>query len=1069
MMYNERYKNDERLIIMQKEKKEVTPNPEQEKCIKSDSDKLLVIAGPGTGKTYTVVEKVKHLISKEGVKSDRILCLTFSDAGATEMRNRIRKELNNQALKVNVYTFHGFCNELITEEPGAFGIAENFRVITNAMETKLLKESITAVNPESFRGPKNNPLNFNAFSTIKKMIKKFKRFNITTREQFNYNKRYHQDWEPEYNRLLDAKRMKEESGQKILKRDTDPITRMEKIFKKADDAWDVYMHYQQNMGIYIDYDDMINRVLDRFKEDSVYLYEVSSRYDYIIVDEYQDTNPNQNELLFRLTDKKDDGKLFVVCDDDQIIYGFQGARINTIDKFIEKYSPEQICLIENRRSTQDILIAAYKVASMQNKKYRLDGRNGIDKKLTSFKGKGKPARCYVYADVLQENNEIAEEIKKLTESDELPLNDKNEKNFAEIAILARTHEELYAIAEVLKGKNIKYELKEGKNIFNIKASQLLYNYMQFLTNPDFYADKFFKMLLSYPFHVESKDYQTLCLKKYQYDCLLKDNEKIDAENFMDYVITNSAEGEYIKWDKIHKIFTTYTHLQKYKSVETLKNVIVEIGNKTGLFKHYIETDENKLDNIAGFQKLVDEAIDFSDSQKKINLEDFVEYLELCESDDSLAIKTDESPFTKNAVQLLTYHGSKGKEFDYVYMPNLIEKNWEGKKVNKTPDVPIPPEEYKTEEELKDVAFAEHAKLFYVGMTRARHILRLSYSTGISENDKQEPTVFLSGIYDLCEHQDEPFQYKGEEFYRSEQAKTLTKTEDYDYNAEFCSMVDAVLEKAKFSPKALNMYNDCPRKYMYEYILKLASNGEISNAANFGIIIHTTCQYAVDEAKKREEHITKEEFLKKFYEEMRNPETPFTDADEYKKHKERGEKILSEYYVQLTNTKYNEFFATEKKVEYTDDDGITFTGYIDRIDKTKNGYIICDYKTGSAKNESKICAGGENEHYYNQIALYKYILEHSETEDGKKFNVIETKFIFPEECTKNYSPSIDETECLRVVNKYKSMISDMKQYKFDPNPRLQEKTCEYCPHKDKCPRWYEGKFVPEFAKKEIASG
>ena len=114
------------------------PNKEQNECIISKANKLLVVAGPGTGKTYTVVEKIKYLISKN-VNPERILCLTFSDTGATEMRNRVRKELNNQSLKVNIYTYHGFCNELISEEPEAFGIADNYRVISNAMATKLLK------------------------------------------------------------------------------------------------------------------------------------------------------------------------------------------------------------------------------------------------------------------------------------------------------------------------------------------------------------------------------------------------------------------------------------------------------------------------------------------------------------------------------------------------------------------------------------------------------------------------------------------------------------------------------------------------------------------------------------------------------------------------------------------------------------------------------------------------------------------------------------------------------------------------------------------------------------------
>ena len=151
---------------------------------------------------------------------------------------------------------------MISAEPEAFGIADNYRVISNAMETKLLKESITEVNPETFRGPKNNPLNRYAFSTIQSMVKKFKRYNMTTQEQFDYNLQYNPAWQIEYDRLLDNKRRKEENNEKIFKYELKDIEKIEKRFKKAKDAWNVYINYQNKLGVYIDYDDMINNVLN---------------------------------------------------------------------------------------------------------------------------------------------------------------------------------------------------------------------------------------------------------------------------------------------------------------------------------------------------------------------------------------------------------------------------------------------------------------------------------------------------------------------------------------------------------------------------------------------------------------------------------------------------------------------------------------------------------------------------------------------------------------------------------------------------------------------------------------
>lgn len=441
-----------------------------------------------------------------------------------------------------------------------------------------------------------------------------------------------------------------------------------------------------------------------------------------------------------------------------------------------------------------------------------------------------------------------------------------------------------------------------------------------------------------------------------------------------------------------------------------------------------------MENIAGLKKLVDEAVDFSNVHKKISLEDFVEYLEMCLADD-IAINTDKAPVTMNAIQLSTYHSAKGREFEYVYMPTLKNRDWESSSFSVKPIIPL--EEYKSEDELKNMKISDAIKLMYVGMTRAGHTLRLSYPKSIN-GAAQTPTSFIAGCEDLCETESEPFTFDVNSYW-AEQTKALLKT-DYDYEKDFCSIVDKKLEGKSFSPSSINTYLKCPRQYLYDYILGLSAKDGNPDAMSYGSAVHSACEFAVNFALKNSEYPSKEEFINVFKQELNNQ--PMSSLQQRNIHEERGEKALSEYYVQLCNTSVKNLYTTEEKVTL-EIDGIKFKGIIDRIDKNDDGtFTIYDYKTGSAKNKKVICTGGEHEDYYNQIGLYKYYFEKS---TGKK--VKETTFIFPEEFTNNLSLDLTEEDCSEIEQKFKVAISDIKAYKFNPTPS--DKACQWCQYKDFC--------------------
>ena len=1007
----------------------ISPNKKQQECIDNTEGKYLVLAGPGTGKTFTLIQRVKNMIEK-GVKPETILCLTFSDAAANEMRTRLAKELNKSDIGVNVFTYHSFCNDIITEHPEEFELPENYRVISSAVSVNLLKECIDELNPEAYRTKRNDPYYF--INEIANGINAIKT-NRLTKEAFFNNIEQNPDWKPQLLKLQEELKEKNEKGAKIPKRIPDGIDSLTKKIAKAQELWKFYELYKSKMEEqhYVDFNDMINYVLDKFEDEPAFLHKAANKYKYILVDEYQDTNKSQNDIVFYLTKSIESENVFVVGDDDQIIYAFQGAKLDTVEKFLENFSDTKvICLNENMRSTQEILNAARKVVLQDTKRLEVNPkfeRYQITKELTAknknLDCKKKPVRFYKYADILQEYQEIADEITGLVNSQDCPVDENGNKKLSEIAILTLSNNELMTFFELLKERNIPAELKDGKNIFLIHSFTVMFYYMQMLTNPELHCDKFFKLALSKPFGVHAKDFELLYNKKSQYSSIVDLLKSVERENF-------TAP------EKIEQFIRTFQYLLEYKTNETLKDIILEIGAKTGIFDYYLNSEINRIENISGLKKLVDEAEDFSNTYKKISLEDFAEYLEMCLKDE-ISITTDKAPVVMNAVQLSTYHSAKGREFEYVYMPSITRDKWESSRKSMKSVIPLDISEYKTEDELKSQKLSEQIKLLYVGMTRAKHTLRLSYPDKDGKTVKT-PSCLVADADIEFEREEKPFEYDINSFWQ-ERTKSLYKR-DYDYQRDFCSMVDTRLEGKSFSPSSINTYLKCPRLYLYDYILGLQAKDGNPDSMNYGRAVHKACEYAINSALENGKYPSKENFIQKFKDTLQD--MPMSSLQQREIYVIRGDKALDKFYVHLCAAPVSMLYSAEEVIELNID-GVKFKGIIDRIDKNPDGtYTIYDYKTGGAKNEKIICPGGEHEDYYNQIGLYKYYYEKY---TGKK--VKETIFIYPEEPEDNFTLNLVEEDCEAIRQKFQKAVAQIKSYQFEPS--YDKQACKYCPYSDFC--------------------
>lgn len=1010
----------------------IKPNSKQQQAIDILNGQVMLLAGPGTGKTFTVIHRIEKMLA-DGVEPSSILCLTFSDAAASEMRQRLIKKMGVVASAVDIYTYHSFCNDLIKTYPDKFEMTSGVKLITDAEKISIMKECIDDANLEFFVPSRADRYFFtkNFISYVEKL-----KTQRVSKDEYMACIDTNPMLMPRYKELESEIYEREQAGNTKNKIRYNELEKIKTNIEKAKELWTLFELYSTKMinKNLIDFSDMINLVLTSFEEDSQFLSEVSNKYKYFLVDEYQDTNDLQNQIIFNLLDGNDEKNIFVVGDDDQIIYGFQGAKSDNIENFLTKYpNTTVICLEENNRSTQTILDFSNLIVNqdenrLENNLYFKEKYN-ISKKLTAKNPKiivkDKKIKRIQFGEILQEFNYIVDDIKTLIESDFAPKTDEDKIDYSQIAIISKKRAELQTFAELLKSKNIPFQIDEGKSIFAIRSTILIYFYIKAMNNYLTSSDKLFGLLLSEPFKIDQQDYNKILEEKR----LWKKDESSDFITLM-----RNLNG----WknpEKITKFLETFDYLQDYASSNNLRNTVVEIINRTGLLTYFYKSGKNRSENLAGIRKIISEATDFQNSDSTKNLSDFVKYLDDC-FENEIDINLDKDSVVQNAVQLMTYHGSKGREFEYVYLPNLISSNWEDFRM---------PGEYKliTEDVPdKDAAQAkkdsELLKLLFVGITRAKHTLTISFAD--SNNGKaQQITKYLepTANYDFDSEQ---FECSADdlttEFYRS------VSSDVFDNQKAFKNEIEERVKSVVLSPSRLNDYLSCPRKFFYVKVLGIDVEEADWDGANFGTLIHSLLERAVKVAKESA-YPTLEEILEKFRLGMDGMK--FSSEAKKEKYFKQGQKLLTNYYPYFSQIPISRITDIEFSFYGVDIDGDFITGKIDRIEKNSDGtFELYDYKTGNYSSEKKIAPNEEKQNYFNQLCFYKYAYEKL---TGNK--VSKVGIIYVENHEKSVDKYLTDDDMKYIETLIKDTYQNIKALKFNPIKEDKQGVCKNCVYKQLC--------------------
>ncbi len=618
-------------------------NPQQREAVETIEGPVMVMAGPGTGKTQILTLRLANILARTDTNPENILALTFTESAAANMRRRLAGIIGAPAYYVNILTFHSFCNEIIKNYPDKFPAIIGSTPATPADQITIIRKIIGST----------------ALKLLKPIGSKFYYVGPA---------------------LKAIKDLKNEGY--------NPIHFMAKVKNhKEKELGLVYKKYQQELRAQklYDFDDMILETVIALKSNKKFLLELQEKYQYILVDEHQDTNGAQNKTLELLASYDDQPNLFIVGDEKQAIFRFQGACLENFLYFKNKYPRVKLVVLEqNYRSRQKILDAAHSVitnnlatlASTPLKSNQKTTGNKIN--IISFEN--PEAECLFLCQKIKEEN-------KTTPA-------------PEIAVLYRENKEAEALADILSRNKIPFAIESDENILEdieIKKLNVLFNAVYSPNNTE----------LAFPAaHLDFLEIDPLEIYK---------NPNHIPQNFY---------HKLINWKKL-------SYNQNF--ARFFETVIKDSGFIKRLLK---QPDYHH--QITKINALFGEVKKISKGKNNFELKDYLEYIEtLQEHNLPIKIKT---TTPENAVRLMTAHKAKGLEFDIVFITNACDKHWGNRRNINHFNLPVTLAYTDKVERNED-----ERRLFYMALTRAKKDIFITYSALSAEGREQVPSQFINEI------------------------------------------------------------------------------------------------------------------------------------------------------------------------------------------------------------------------------------------------------------------------------------------------------------------------------------
>lgn len=1021
-------------------------NEAQRTAVETIDGPVMVIAGPGTGKTELLGMRAANILKKTDVLPENILCLTFTEAGSIAMKKRLIDIVGRDAYNVSIFTFHSFGSEIMSKYREYFYNGANFRPADDLARHRIMTEILDSLE---YNNPLRSKMNesYTAIGDIISAISDLKRAGLT---------------DAEFGRLLDSAQVTAEIAGRVLSevfasriskstldnltaalqkietideeiplegitslkdvlsgslhhaleaasehpKVTPPLTAWKKEWMTKDVnnstvlkvqkslpklralqyVYSLYLRVMEKAEL-IDFDDMIMQVVHAIEVHDDLRYDLQEKYQYIMVDEFQDTNLAQMRILHNLLSNpvvEDTPNVLVVGDDDQAIYGFQGAEVGNILYFKKAYPKTTlITLTENYRSVQPILDGARGVISQGVE--RLENQvPELNKTLRANLQRDNLAEIVNFQTTHEEREWVAKSVRLLLDGGTSP---------SEIAIIARKHADLVSMLSYLTEQNIPISYDRRDNVLDDEVIIQLEHVGRIVhaisIGEHQEANALLPELLSHPaWGIDPTAVWEISLQAYK-----------NREHWLETMKQHEATKNLFSW--LVAIAGQALHLPLERMIDLLIGNSALSEDFTSPLKTYFFSESERQTNLSTYtshlenlstirQRLREHASDMDNPK----LGDFLDFIQ--DNHDAETRITSYRHIGEDgaSIQLLSAHGSKGLEFDEVFIINATDAMWGEKATGRSPSIQFPPH---LRLRQNSGEYDERLRLFYVAMTRARRGLHVSYA---DENDAAKEMLQASFLLGS--------ELPKRETSTEKKAKVAEEAAEHMWYAPIINIpavtmkeyLAPVLSTYKLSATHLNSFIDItrggPQHFLLNTLLRFPSAP--SAIASYGIAIHSTLQRAHDHVRAKGSLMPDEDIMHEF--ETHIDRMSLTD-DERRHFLQQGADALRAF-LQAKGGEFNE--NQQAELDFSRQDVYLgeahLTGKLDVVEFDKKNLTarVIDYKTGNALttwNKGQDFQKIRSHKYRQQLLFYKLLIENSR--DWRKYTMEEgiLQFVEPD--------------------------------------------------------------------------
>lgn len=1020
-------------------------NDAQKRAVDHVDGPVMVIAGPGTGKTELLSMRAANILKRTDTLPENILCLTFTESGASAMRQRLTEIIGASAYKVAIHTFHSFGTEIINQNSSFFYHGANFRAADELSSYELIRGIFDELDYSNALSGKMNG-EYTHLRDALTTISELKKSGLTSDELLTVL--------DANDRVLDAVELllaevfsnrvakntllqlvplieiiRSSGGEvalpgitslsKVLAdslhtaieesettNSTKPITAWRSAWMKKDEAGKLifktrdrqaklralsFVYYQylarmQEAELY-DFDDMILRVVHAMEVFPELRFNLQEKFQYIMVDEFQDTNMAQMRILYNLTNNEVLGgqpNLLVVGDDDQAIYSFQGADVGNISSFIDIYDQTKlIALKDNYRSTETVLSHARSVITLGSD--RLENQvETLDKTLIPHKpDTNTSVELVEIATTDSERSWLATTIAAAIKAGTPP---------GSIAVLARRHHEIIALLPYFAKEGIRVNYERRDNVLDLEIIQLIellsHVLVSLFEQRHDLANSLLPKLLAHPaLAVPSLSIWRLSLQA--------------TSNHQSWMEIMAVTPEFIP---LHTWLVTQSQAITTTPLEQMLDEMIGRGAKalddtfvSPIYDYYFSTKmletapDSYLTYLEALRTIRTKLREYQPTEAP-TLQSFLEFMRLHhELGSTITNVHSHIDHIDDAINVMTAHKSKGLEFDTVYIIGAVDTAWgervrsRNRLINYPENLPLAP---------SGDTFNERLRLFFVAMTRAKRHLTISYATSDSSGKATPRASFLM---------EEPWKVTAPAIPSTIQ--TLTEQAEITWYQPIITPLEKTmrellaptLEKYKISATHLNGFLDIsrggPQGFLINNLLRFPQ--AISPSAGYGVAVHATLQRAHSHLSATGKHRPIEDILHDFEESLR---AQHLKADDFRTYLQKGTDTLSTF----LSAKYDDFTRSQKtELNFANQNVFLgkahLTGSLDLVDIDEETITVTDYKTGKPTRSWTGKTDYEKiklHRYKQQLMFYNLLVTHSRDYSRYTFNKGILQFVEP---------------------------------------------------------------------------